>query len=276
MMAIQKQNCPGEYNVWRPNSGAIQSILLYQDLKLKYTKRDEEAAEKAWRRVHEEVVTFREMWNICSDFKMVFGCARPFVTEHPPGALTVLFCQSKSWDEKNDKGARIITVSLLCGSLIPVWDTIHEVVQRASARGGSGVTNSQAEMKVVRMSAGPRTFIGLRLPQSIIASVKKKLDEHANLLAGKVVQVALEASTLAAIPMIISQHWTNPGKYKGKAYVGAELQSDVVMSIFNGNVMLEFKHQGQPIRHNAPKGANGEFVTHLPFLVPVPIQSGGA
>ena len=67
MMAIQKQNCPGEYNVWRPNSGAIQSILLYQDLKLKYTKRDEQAAEKAWRRVYEEVVTFGEMCSVCGD-----------------------------------------------------------------------------------------------------------------------------------------------------------------------------------------------------------------
>jgi hypothetical protein len=44
--------------------------------------------------------------------------------------------------------ANFTQVRLLSGSLIPVWDHIHEVVQRASLRGGSGVTSSQADMKV--------------------------------------------------------------------------------------------------------------------------------
>ena len=113
MMAIQKDpERPGEYHVWRPNTGASQSLLTSDDLKIKYHKRDEDMAEKAWRRMYD---------------------------------------QSLTWDEAADKGARVLAVNILAGSLIPIWDVVHDVVQRASLRGGHGVTASQADMKVVRI-----------------------------------------------------------------------------------------------------------------------------
>ena len=83
MMALQKDpERPGEYHVWRPNTGLAQSLVTYDDLKLKYVKSEEEAAEKAWQRIYE---------------------------------------QSSTWDEAADKGARVLAVNILAGSLIPIW-----------------------------------------------------------------------------------------------------------------------------------------------------------
>jgi len=175
---------------------------MQDDLKFKYSKREEVVAEKLWTRVYEE---------------------------------------SRSWDEKNDKGARVLTIRILSGSLIPIWDQIHEVVQRASARGGLGVTASQANMKVVRMSAEGQHFIGLRLPLAVILSVKKQLDNHANILAGKVLKVTMDPSTLAAVPAYIANHYLQAGTYKGKAMVGKH-PSEVIMHFFGGNVTLGLKH----------------------------------
>jgi hypothetical protein len=196
LLAIQKEDCTGEYNVWRPNSGS-GSMLTYDDLKGR-SKRSEELAEKAWTKMYEE---------------------------------------SKTWDEKTDKGARMITVHLLAGSLIPVWDHIHDVVQRASARGGAGVTQKQADMKVVRMSTSGQSFIGLRLPIDVIKSVKKKLDDHADLLAGKVLKVCMEPNVLALVPVMVAQHYLVPGDYKGKAYVGSKVQ------LLKFSILLKEYHQ---------------------------------
>lgn len=83
MMAIQKDaERPGEYQVWRPNTGLAQSMVTYDDLKLKYIKREEKGAEVAWRRIYD---------------------------------------RSMEWDESADKGARVLTVNILAGSLIPIW-----------------------------------------------------------------------------------------------------------------------------------------------------------
>ena len=42
-------------------------------------------------------------------------------------------------------------------------------------------------------------YIGLRLPEGVIKSVKQKLDAHADLLAGKVLKVTLDAKLLNGV-----------------------------------------------------------------------------
>lgn len=87
MMAIEREAEPGEYQIWRPNSGLSQTSITLAELKYKYSLRTEEEAEAAWNHVYTE---------------------------------------SKSW---TDKGARVLDVHMISGSLIPVWDLIHDVVQ---------------------------------------------------------------------------------------------------------------------------------------------------
>ncbi|MGB1594326.1 MAG: strawberry notch C-terminal domain-containing protein, partial [Promethearchaeia archaeon] len=236
LMAIQKEGSPGEFQIWRPNTGYTGSALTYEDLKIKYSKRDQEAAERAWRKIYDE---------------------------------------SKGWDSDRDKGARCFTVRLLAGSLIPVWDQIHDVVQRASARGGAGVTSSQAEMKVVRMTDKTGMhYIGLRLPEGVIKSVKQKLDAHADLLAGKVLKVTLDAKLLALIPTLVVQHLSFPGNYQMTAFVGPGTPTSITVHSYQGQIVLGIPHKGAFINHVPPKGPNGAFVTPSPFYVPVPVQAG--
>jgi len=272
MMAIQKDpERPGEYHVWRPNTGASQSLLTSDDLKIKYHKRDEEMAEKAWRRIYD---------------------------------------QSLTWDEAADKGARALAVNILAGSLIPIWDVVHDVVQRASLRGGHGVTASQADMKVVRISPPPHThtethththslslslshthththtqvvrisqssnsqsFIGLRLPKTVIAQVRRKLEEESKLISGTALRVTMDPSTLALVPVQMCQHFASVGDYKGKAIIGAT-PCDIILRFANGVLTLGIPHDDKWLHVPAPKGPNGEYVTPYPFVVAVPTAAG--
>jgi len=190
MMAIEKHNCPGEYNVWRPNTGQGKAVTL-EDLKAKYSKRTEEAAEKKWRLTYEE---------------------------------------SRRWSHETDKGARVLVVKLLCGSLIPVWDQIHEVVQRASARGSAGVTSAQADMKVVRMTAGDQQYIGLRLPAPVITECKKQLERHADMLSGRVLTCSLPANV---VQFITTQYYNHcyDGQPTGRWQVDIYVQDKMTKGV---------------------------------------------
>ena len=183
--------------------GAGKPILL-EDLKAKYSKRSEEAAEKMWQEVFED---------------------------------------SRNWNPESDKGARVISVRLLCGSLIPVWDQLHEVVQKASARGGERVTGAQAEMKVVRMTAGAHQYIGLRLPRPVIEDVKKQLARHADLLSGKVLKVSLPPAVLSFVGANIAanphEFYNVMRKFQAQAFVG-EILLPVIVALGRGKVRIRY------------------------------------
>lgn len=122
-------------------------------------------------------------------------------------------------------------------------DVVHNVVQRASLRGNAGVTASQADMKVVRISqsSDAQSFIGLRLPKSVIAQVLKALDEQAAILSGNALKVTIDSQTLVQVPALMCAHYGSEGHYKGKAIVGSTL-CDIILRFSHGKLTLGVNH----------------------------------
>jgi hypothetical protein len=122
-------------------------------------------------------------------------------------------------------------------------DVVHNVVQRASLRGNAGVTASQADMKVVRISqtSDAQSFIGLRLPKSVIAQVRKALDEQVAILSGNALKVTVDSQILAQVPSLMCAHYGSEGRYKGRATVGSTM-SDIILHFAHGKLTLGILH----------------------------------
>jgi len=81
-------------------------------------------------------------------------------------------CWSRDFDESLtwDRGEREVRVDLICGSLVPLWNQIENVVMRIAASAGSAVTARDAGMKVVRIRVDGKTLVGLRSTDTLATS----------------------------------------------------------------------------------------------------------
>jgi hypothetical protein len=125
----------------------------------------------------------------------------------------------------------------------------------------------------ISQSSNSQSFIGLRLPKTVITQVRRKLDEESKLISGTALRVTIEPSTLALVPVQMCQHFASVGDYKGKAFIGATL-SDIILRFASGVLTLGIPHNDKWILVPAPKGTNGEYVTPYPFVVPAPTAAG--
>lgn len=165
------------------------------------------------------------------------------------------------------KGARVLDVVLVCGSLVQLWNQLQDIVKSHALRSedkSSTMTARDAGMKVVRVKVGQEQLVGLRLPPEVIASVVSKLKTHEMIESGQAINFLPPILPPASL-LALSQ---SPGRpFPLKMNAGGKMV-DGSVCLVNGSVMVSFvTPAGKPLNFALPKGPGGIGTATTPILV---------